>query len=512
MLTTVSSMSAHSSQLQRWLVTITAIASGVAVTLAITVINTAIPAIMGYFGMGQITAQWMSTAFLAAMTSTMLMIDWLDKAVGLRFTFISVLSLFVFASLLGAISPNEDILILSRVLQGAAAGIVQPISMLAMFRVFPPEQRGKAMGIFAMGTVLAPAVAPLFGGIVVDLYGWRHTFYIALPFALIGLVLSPFTLPGRDRSIETPKFDWLGFTLMLIITGGFLTAFVNGQRLGWSSLEVVLLLWVSIFTLIIFILWELRTKEPLIELRLFLNLRFASAAIVSFLFGVSIFVTTYMVPLFVQTVQGLSATQAGLILLPQVLLALLFPLGGYLSDRMSISLLASLGMALIAISALLTSFADLNTSFWFLTFWVFVGRFGNIFVFPAVSVGALRPVPANMVAQASGTVNCMRQLGGAFGVNLFAVFLERRTQFFSEMLTPFQNAGNTQTMELLDKVKDLLSHAGLPLLEQAPMALGYLDKVIYVQSNMYGFKDIFVVLFIVCALSIIVALAMKSGR
>ena len=114
MLTTVSSMSAHSSQLQRWLVTITAIASGVAVTLAITVINTAIPDIMGYFGMGQITAQWMSTAFLAAMTSTMLMIDWLDKAVGLRFTFISVLSLFVFASLLGAISPNEDILILSR--------------------------------------------------------------------------------------------------------------------------------------------------------------------------------------------------------------------------------------------------------------------------------------------------------------------------------------------------------------------------------------------------------------
>lgn len=97
-------------------------------------------------------------------------------------------------------------------------------------------------------------------------------------------------------------------------------------------------------------------------------------------------------------------------------------------------------------------------------------------------------------------------------MNLFAVFLERRTQFFSEMLTPFQNVGNTQTMELLDKVKDLLSHAGLFLLEQALMVLGYLDKVIYVQSNMYGFKDIFVVLFIVCALSIIVALAMKSGR
>ena len=234
-------MSEHNSHLQRWLVSITAIASGVAVTLAITVINTAIPEIMGYCGMGQITAQWMSTAFLAAMTSTMLMIDWLDKAIGLRLTFILVLTLFVFASLLGAISPNQDILILSRVLQGAAAGIVQPISMLAMFRVFPPEQRGKAMGLFAMGTVLAPAVAPLFGGIVVDFYGWRHTFYVALPFALIGLLLSPFTLPGRDRSIKIPKFDWLGFILMLIVTVGFLTAFVNGQRLGWSSLEVILL-------------------------------------------------------------------------------------------------------------------------------------------------------------------------------------------------------------------------------------------------------------------------------
>ncbi len=512
MLTTVSSMSEHNSHLQRWLVSITAIASGVAVTLAITVINTAIPDIMGYFGMGQITAQWMSTAFLAAMTSTMLMIDWLDKAIGLRLTFILVLTLFVFASLLGAISPNQDILILSRVLQGAAAGIVQPISMLAMFRVFPPEQRGKAMGLFAMGTVLAPAVAPLFGGIVVDFYGWRHTFYVALPFALIGLLLSPFTLPGRDRSIKIPKFDWLGFILMLIVTVGFLTAFVNGQRLGWSSLEVILLFWTSIFASVFFIFWELKVNDPLIELRLFLNLRFASAAIVSFVFGLSIFVTTYMVPLFVQTVQGLSATQAGLILFPQVLLVFLFPLGGYLSDKVSIAFLSSIGMALIAVSALLTSFADLNTSFWLLTLWVLIGRIGNTFVFPAVSVGALRPVSADMVAQASGTVNCMRQLGGAFGVNLFAVFLERRTQFFSEMLTPLQNAGNPQTLDLLEKVKNLLSHAGLPVLDQAPMALQYLEKVINVQSNMFGFKDTFIVLFIVCSLSIIIGLAMKSGK
>ena len=153
----------HAAGSNRWLVTMTSLTASISVTLSATIVNVAIPDIMGTFGMGQITAQWMSTAFLASMTATMLMTDWLDKVLGLRATFVVALSIFVLGSVIGGIAPNEDFLILSRIMQGGAAGIVQPLSMVAMFRVFPPEQRGNAMGIFGLGVVLGPTVGVAVG-------------------------------------------------------------------------------------------------------------------------------------------------------------------------------------------------------------------------------------------------------------------------------------------------------------------------------------------------------------
>lgn len=497
----------------RWLVTLTSLISSIAVTLTATIVNVAIPDIMGTFGIGQITAQWMSTAFLASMTATMLMTDWLDKALGLRATFVVALSVFVAGSIIGAFAPNENFLILARVMQGAAAGIVQPLSMVAMFRVFPPEQRGKAMGIFGLGVVLAPAMGPFVGGVLIDSFNWRYVFYLAIPFALVGMTLAQFVYPARESQTTRPRFDWTGFTLMLLALASLLTGFTNGQRDGWGSVPVVALFMVSFIAAAVFVFWELRAREPLLDLRLFANPRFTSAAIVSFIFGAGIFATTYMVPLFVQTVQGMTPTQAGLMLMPGgLLLGAAFPLAGRLSDVVPVDLLIAFGLVLIAVSALLTSHIDLDTGFWTLSIWVMIGRVGNAFIFPALSVGALRAVPPVMVAQASGTVNFMRQLGGAFGVNLLAVYLERRTQFFSNAMIDSQTASNSETMELLARVKGLLAHAGLPDFQQLPAALQYLERVIYTQANLFGFRDSFLVIAGITALAILPAIGIQRLR
>ena len=491
----------------------TSLTASISVTLSATIVNVAIPDIMGTFGMGQITAQWMSTAFLASMTATMLMTDWLDKVLGLRATFVVALSIFVLGSVIGGIAPNEDFLILSRIMQGGAAGIVQPLSMVAMFRVFPPEQRGNAMGIFGLGVVLGPAMGPFVGGLLVDTFDWRFVFYLGIPFALLGMAMAQFAYPVRDPQATRPRFDWTGFAFMTLALASVLTGFTNGQRDGWGSLPVVALFMVSLCATAIFIFWELQAREPLLDLRLFANPRFVSAAIVSFIFGAGIFATTYMVPLFVQTVQNMTPTQAGLMLMPGgLLLGAMFPIAGRMSDRVPVDMLIAFGLALIAVSALLTARVDLDTEFWLLAVWVTIGRVGNAFIFPALSVGALRAVPPVMVAQASGTVNFMRQLGGAFGVNLLAVYLERRTQFFSNAMIESQTASNSETMELLASVKRLLAQAGLPEFQQLPAALQYLDQVVYTQANMFGFRDTFLVIGMITALAILPAIGVQRLR
>lgn len=494
----------------RWLVTLTSLIASIAVTLTATIVNVAIPDIMGAFGIGQITAQWMSTGFLASMTATMLMTDWFDKALGLRKTFIAALSIFVIGSLIGGLAPNEGFLILSRIMQGGAAGIVQPLSMVAMFRVFPPGQRGNAMGIFGLGVVLAPAIGPFVGGILIDSFNWRYVFYLAIPFALIGIAMAQIVYPPHKPAGKRPHFDWTGFAVMSIALASLLTALSNGQRDGWGSVPVVVLFCVSLTAAAVFAFWEFQTKEPLLDLRLFVNPRFASAAIVSFVFGAGVFGTTYLIPLFVQTLQGLTPTQAGLMLMPGgLLLGAMFPIAGRLSDRVPVDILIAIGLILGALSALLLATVDLDTGFWALTWWVAIGRVGNAFIFPALSVGSLRAVPPVQVAQASGTVNFMRQLGGAFGVNLIAVYLERRTQFFSEAMVESQTSSNSETMALLGRVKGLLAHAGLPDFQQIPAALQYLASVVYTQASMFGYRDSFLLVAAVTALAVLPAIGVQ---
>ena len=165
-----------------WVVA-TAMVGSVATILAATIINVAFPALIREFDIGHDTLQWVATGFLAATTMTMLATGWLVNAFGQRAVFLATIAVFLVASLLGAVSWNSEALIAARVLQGAAAGIMQPLSMIALFEVFPVEQRGRAMGIFGFGVVLAPAVGPAIGGALMEAFGWRSIFLLSVPFS-----------------------------------------------------------------------------------------------------------------------------------------------------------------------------------------------------------------------------------------------------------------------------------------------------------------------------------------
>jgi len=482
----------------KWLATGTIMVATISVVLATTIVNVAIPAVMGTFGISAVQAQWISTGFLAAMTATMLLADWANRAFGMRLTMNASMSVFLAGSVLGGIAPNETVLTLARVIQGAAAGIVQPLAMIMLFKVFPPDKRGAAMGIYGVGVVLAPALGPWIGGVLMDAFDWRFVFYLGLPFSGIAILLANLFLPHREESGPIPPFDFVGMAVLSIFLAVLLSTLSNAQRLGWDSNIILLGFVISAASAIGFVIWEMYTSKPMLDMRLFKNVAFSSASVIAFIMGAGLFGSTYLLPVFVQQIQGMTPTQAGLLLMPSgFAMLLVFPIAGRLSDKVPAPIMIGAGMAVFAGSSWLMTAVNVHTAFWTLAWWTILSRVGLGLVFPAISSGALKVLPLHLLGQGSGASNFIRQLGGAFGVNLLTVFIERRTIMHADAFAATQTSDNATTMELLREVAGLMHASGLPDSQLLPAAASFLGQTVVIQSSNAAFQDGF---FIVCGI------------
>ena len=415
-----------------WVVATTMLGT-VSTVLAATIVNVAFPALIREFDIGHDSLQWVATGFLAATTTSMLATAWLVGTLGQRRTFVATMALFFVASVLGAASWNTDSLIVARVLQGAATGIMQPLSMIALFEVFPPEQRGRAMGLFGFGVVLAPAIGPAVGGLLMEAFGWRAIFLLSVPFCAAALPLGWRWLSDFRSDAPRQRFDWAGAALLSAALFALLNLPVVGHRSGWSSLAALSDGLFALGLVAGFVVWELRVAAPLFALRLFANPGFRAASLVAFAYGLGLFGTTYLIPVFVQDISGYGPARAGnLLLVPGLALAVAIAWGGRLTDRAEPRYVVSGGLACFAASSLLLAFATGTTAFWLLALWITIGRVGLGLIIPSLNVGAIQTLPAAYLGHASAAVNFARQLGGAIGVNLLAVLLEWRLDSLGE--------------------------------------------------------------------------------
>ncbi|MDZ7826521.1 MAG: DHA2 family efflux MFS transporter permease subunit [Gammaproteobacteria bacterium] len=405
-------------------------------------------------------------------------------------------------SVLGGMAGGGDLLIVSRFIQGAGAGLMTPVSMLIIFQVFPVHRRGWAMGIYSVGVVLAPALGPVIGGYLIDHLSWRYVFFIAVPFALISIPMSMVFMPAREPDARSPRFDWYGVGLLSVFLLALLTALSNGSRDGWGDDGIAILFFVAGCTGVAFFWWEARTDDPMFDLSLFANGRFLAAAIVTFIIGAGLYGSTYLLPLFLQVVQGLKPTDSGLLMLPAGLtMAVFFPLAGRLSDTMSPRRLILFGTAVFAFSSLLLAGVDTDTPFATLALWALIGRFGLSFIFPCLNAAALQPLSLDQLAQGSGMINFLRQLGGAFGVNLLAILLERRSVFHAESFTLTQTPDNAETRGVIEQLTPLLlERRSRPGLGRA-VRHGDLGRMLWLQGHMLGYRDAFLVVALVFFLS-----------
>ena len=409
----------------KWLILLTVMIGTMASILSSTIVNVAVPDLSRHFTLGQERAQWVSAAFMLAMTLSMLTTPWLLLRFGLRRTYTGATLLLLAGGVIGGFSINYPMLLTMRVAEGLAAGVMQPIPAIVILRAFDAKEQGKAMGIFGFGVVLAPAIGPSVGGFLVEQFGWRSIFFVVVPFCLAVLLLIRRFLAVNSPLMGNAKgLDWKGLLLAGVGTVGFLNGLVYLHDDVWLAAG---LLGLGLACLAGFIAYQLRTEQPLMELRLFGYRQFAMGATVAFIYGMGLFGSTYLVPVYMQMALEYAPSQAGLILLPAgIVLALTIPLAGKLADMIAPNILVAFGLAMLALSFALMALGSPATGYFTLVAWTIIGRIGLGFVLPSLSLGAMRGVDFNLIAQGASTINFVRQLGGAIGVSLVGIVLEWR--------------------------------------------------------------------------------------
>ncbi len=427
----------------RWLLLLSVMVGTMASIMSSTVVNVAIPEMSHHFTLSQERAQWVSSGFMVAMTVSMLTTPWLLARYGYRRTYVGTMVLLLAGGIAGGLAGQFPLVLAARVAEGLAAGVVQPIPAIIMLRAFEPHEQGRASGLFGMGVVLAPALGPSIGGVLVDWFGWRSIFFMVVPFCLVSIWLAyrfvPTSAPGGGAAVgQGPRLDWRGLLLGSVGTLCLLNGLVEVR--GGDPLLAVALLAASLLALGATIAWlrhARRTRrEPLLNLDLFRYRTYAFGSLVAFIYGIALFGSTYLLPVYMQLGLQLPASHVGTILLPSgIVLAITIGIAGRLTTRLPTYVMVSGGLVLLAASFALMPTVGLQTGLWVLVAWAILGRIGLGFILPSLNLGAMRPLDKALIPQGASAINFLRMLGGATGVSLCAIVLEWRLAAHGDALT-----------------------------------------------------------------------------
>ena len=479
---------------------------------AATIVNVALPSVIGALGLSQEEAQWLSTAFLASSTGFMLLNTWAVARFGMRASFAAAMAAFIVGSVCGALSQDLWLLIAGRMMQGAGAGLIQPMAMLVIYQRFPEGMRGLAVGVYSLGVIVSPAFGPVLGGWLIDASDWRVVFVATTPLAFLAMLLGLWRLPRREAQ-DTPRtLDWIGLVLVMTALALVLQGLATGAREGWDDAGVQARLWGSGAFAIAFLAWEARHPSPVLNLRLFARPAFCAAGAVIFLTGAVVYGSTWLAPLCVQLVQRYSPAGAGEILLPAgVAMALCFPLAGRLSDRVDARLLLTVGALIFGASMLLMADIGAQTEAGAIAGALAMGRAGVGLTMPAANASAMRHA-RGMLASAALAATFLTQTGGALGVALLSALLQHRSAFHADALQPHVNAANTEAMSALDQLSAGLAEGGLSPLEATAEALNQMAAALRASAQLLAFRNCFFAAGLVCLLIIPAGLMVPATR
>lgn len=410
--------------------------------LSTTTINIAVPLLMNHFHTGLHTMQWMVTGFMLATGVTAPLAGYLGGRFSYKRLYLFALSGFTLFSLLCAVSGNPLMLIIFRMLQGSCSGLIMACTMTIIFQVIPIERRPFAVSLWSLSAMVAPAIGPTFSGWLLQYASWHWLFLINIPVGLVAIILTQLLIPYYRMNV--PKsFDVPG--LITVVTGSLalLTAFSQGSSWGWGSWRTLLLIAAGIVLLLLFVLHELRTEVPLLNLRVFQNRRFTAMLCIYSLVTVAMYAGTYLTPLFLQTVQGATTLKTGLILLPSsILLALLSPVVGKLYPKFGPVKLISAGIAFIFAGLFMLSRLHVDVSHNFILWAMVVRNLGIGLANVPSSTASMEEIPVEWSGHATSINNWVRNVLSSLAIAVFTSLLSSRSVIHSKELFESGAAGS----------------------------------------------------------------------
>ncbi len=472
--------------------------------------NVALPHIAGNLSATADEATWILTSYLVSNGIIIPLGAWASEVMGRKRFYMTCVALFTVSSFLCGLAPSLGTLILFRVLQGAGGGGLQPSEQAILADTFPPARLGMAFAIYGMAVVLAPSIGPTLGGWITDNYSWRWIFYINVPIGIMSLFLTNHfvkdpeylteQLEQQRRSHHRPYIDYIGIGLIALGIGCLQVVLDKGQEDDWfASHFIVTLSVIALISFVALVIWELREKSPVIDLRLFKDFNFAIASLMMFVLGVSIYAATALIPLFVQTLAGYSAQLAGLVMSPGGLVMIpTMPLVGRLSSRIQARWLAAIGFLITGLALMHMTRIDLQANFTtYMLDNVYV-RLGVAFLFIPINTLAYLDVPPGKNNQISSMINMFRNIGASVGISMVSTLTQRRAQIhqdtFSMHLSPF----DPEVRDRLSGLTNNLFHAGMSRPDAHHQALGRMYNLVQTQASTEAYLDTLKILAIIC--------------
>ncbi|MFX3634361.1 MAG: DHA2 family efflux MFS transporter permease subunit [Candidatus Pristimantibacillus sp.] len=402
----------------------------IAAILNQTVLNVALPTLTVEFGVPTSTAQWLITLYMLISGIFIPITAFLMARFSTRQLFFTAMITFSLGTLLCGASPSFSLLLIGRGVQAIGAGIVMPLLISVVFRLFPIEKRGAAMGIVGVAIMFAPAVGPTLSGLLITQLSWRYIFYAILPFSITALVASFFIL----KNVSVPqkvKLDVIGVISSSFGFGGILYGFSIAGQQGWGSIPVIASLAVGVISLIWFVIRQLTTDEPLIDLKIFKSLEFTLSIVISFFVNGVIYAMMILLPIYLQNNRGMSALESGLFLLPgSIVMAIMSPIAGKMFDRCGMKWIGILGTIILVASTAFYTNLTYSTGILLMMFVYMIRSFGVTFItMPLMTTGlnALRP---ELTGHGTAMQNTLQSIAGAIGTAIMTTILTTQTDLF----------------------------------------------------------------------------------
>ncbi|MFL6415982.1 MAG: DHA2 family efflux MFS transporter permease subunit [Bryobacteraceae bacterium] len=500
-----------------WLIAFVVSLAAFMEVLDTSIANVALPHIAGNMGATSDESTWVLTSYLVSNAIVLPITGWLVSIFGRKRFFLICISLFTVSSLFCGVAPTLGVLLFSRIVQGAGGGGLQPMAQAILADTFPPEKRGLAFSVYGVTAVVAPSIGPTLGGWITDNYTWRWIFLMNLPVGILAIFLvltfvedPPFL---RRTRLEESRIDYIGFGLLAIGIAFLQIVLDKGQEDDWFGSNFILTLTlVSIVCLVSLVFWELRVTDPILDLRLFKNVNFATSSVMMFMVGAASFSTTVLMPQFLQSLMGYTAESAGMVLSgAAVLLLLELPLVGQLTSRIQARYLIAFGWATLTLAMFFsTRRMDLQMSFPAAT-WLRIAQYvpmGFIFI-PATMVAYLG-IPQEKSNAVAGLINFVRNMGSSVGTSAVTTILARRAQVHQVMLASHTAAGAPTFRERTAALAAQLGREGVS--GSQLRAYGRMYRTMQDQSSALSYIDTFWLLGIASAVMFCLSFLLRKNN